>query len=165
MNLNEISIRTEIKPGDPGFVMYRHGKLYGDEYNYGVVFETYAGAGLYEFYNNYNPNADRAWICEHNNEIVAFLLLMHRENNVAQPRFFYTEPAYRGIGLGKKLMQLFMEFLHEKGYNSAYLWTTHELDAAASLYKRYGFTLTEENPSTNFGKPVREQRYDLVIPV
>ena len=163
MNINDIKIRTEIKPGDLGYVMYRHGKLYSDEYNYSVSFETYVGAGLHEFYKNYDPQKDRVWICEHNDQIIGFLLLMHRDNNAAQLRFFYIEPDYRGIGLGKKLMEYFMEFLKEKRYKSAYLWTTHEQYNAALLYKRYGFVLTEEKDSTDFGKPLKEQRYDLTI--
>jgi peptidyl-dipeptidase Dcp len=58
-------------------------------------------------------------------------------------------------------MTLFMSFLRERGYTSAYLWTTNEQEAAAALYKRFGFELTEENESTAFGKPLTEQRYDL----
>jgi peptidyl-dipeptidase Dcp len=159
--LNNISIRTELRPGDLGYVIYRHGKLYDEEYNYGISFETYVGWGMHEFYKNYNPEIDRVWICEHDNKIIGFLLLMHRENNTAQLRYFYIEPEYRGIGLGKKLMQLYMDFLKEKGYQSSYLWTTHELHSAASLYKKHGFQLTEEKQSTDFGKPLTEQRYDL----
>lgn len=161
ITLDDITIRTELKPGDLGYVIYRHGELYHTEYNYGISFETYVGAGLYEFYKNYDPALDRAWVCEHENKMVGFVLLMHRENNAAQLRYFLIEPEYRGIGLGKKLMQLYMDFLKEKGYQSSYLWTTNELSSAASLYKRHGFELTEENPSTAFGKPLMEQRYDL----
>ncbi|MEO8404977.1 MAG: GNAT family N-acetyltransferase [Chitinophagaceae bacterium] len=160
--MDEISIRTSIRPGDLGYVIYRHGKLYGDEYNYGVAFETYVGAGLHEFYTNYNPDIDRVWICEHRDKIVGFVLLMHRENKTAQLRYFYLEPAYRGIGLGKKMMDLFMEFYKKSGYLSAYLWTTHELTAAASLYTRHGFKLTASKDSMAFGKPLKEQRYDLI---
>ena len=162
MNINEIKIRTEIKPGDLGFVIYRHGKLYGEEYNYGVSFETYVGLGLHEFYKNFDADKDCVWICEHGDKIVGFVLLMHRENNTAQLRYFYLEPEYRGIGLGKKLMNLFMVFLKDKGYKSAYLWTTHELKAAASLYTRHGFKLTESKESLAFEKPLNEQRYDLI---
>ncbi len=161
MNIDDITIRTNIKPGDLGYIMYRHGKLYGEEYNYGVSFETYVGFGLYEFYRNYDEEKDRAWICEHENRIIGFLLLIHRDNNAAQLRFFYLDPGYRGIGLGKKLMQLFIHFLREKGYSSCYLWTTHEQHAAAELYKKFGFTFSEEKESTAFGKPLREQRYEL----
>jgi len=160
--IENIQIRTTIKPGDLGYVIYRHGKLYSEEYNYGVSFETYVGAGMYEFYKNYNPAMDRVWICEHENIIVGFVLLMHRENNTAQLRYLYLEAGYRGIGLGKKLMQLYMDFLKDKGYQSSYLWTTHELHNAASLYTRHGFKLTEEKESTAFGKPLKEQRYDLI---
>ena len=161
--LESVQIRSLLKPGDLGYVIYRHGKLYGEEYNYGISFETYVGAGMYEFYKNYDPEMDRVWICEHNSRIVGFVLLMHRGNNTAQLRYLYLEPEYRGIGLGKKLMQLYMEFFKEKGYQSSYLWTTHELHSAASLYKRHGFKLTEEKQSTAFGKPLKEQRYDLQI--
>jgi len=162
ISLEDINIRSTLKTGDLGYVVYRHGLLYSQEYNYGLSFETYVAAGMYEFYKNYDPALDRVWICEHENNIVGFVLLMHREQHTAQLRYFYLEPAYRGIGLGKKLMQLFMDFLKEKGYQSAYLWTTHELQTAASLYTRYGFKLTEEKESTAFEKTVKEQRYDLL---
>ena len=46
---------------------------------------------------------------------------------VAQLRYFLIEPQYRSIGLGTKLMTLFMDFLQQYGYRGAYLWTTHEL--------------------------------------
>ena len=55
-----------------------------------------------------------------------------------------------------------MAFLNDKGYKSAYLWTTHELSAALALYTRHGFKLTESKESVAFGKPLNEQRYDLI---
>jgi ribosomal protein S18 acetylase RimI-like enzyme len=88
---------------------------------------------------------------------------MHRQSGVAQLRYFLIEPEYRGIGLGKKLMAMYMDFVRACGYRAAYLWTTHELAAAAALYRRHGFRLTEEKESTAFGKAVKEQRYDLVL--
>src|SRR5688572_4497064 len=142
---------------------YRHGKLYGDENNYGVRFEAYVAGGLQEFYENYDPNKDRVWICEHDGRMIGFLLLMHRENNAAQLRYFYLEPEYRGIGLGKKLMQQFISLLKEKGYSSSYLWTTHEQQAAAALYSRHGYVLTEEKESLAFGKPLIEQKFELML--
>ena len=162
VTINDIIIRTELKPGDIGFVIHRHGKLYHEEYGYGIAFEAYVAIGLFEFYENMDPVRDRAWICEHANTIIGFALLMHRENNQAQLRYFYIEPPYRGIGLGKKLLSMYMEFLKSSGYASSYLWTTHELNAAASLYKRHGFQLTEEK-ANKFGKLLKEQRYEVVI--
>ncbi|MCW3105576.1 MAG: N-acetyltransferase [Segetibacter sp.] len=150
MVLYDISIKTTLVPGDIGYIIYLHGKIYKEEYDYGVEFEAYVAKGLYEFYENYNPGLDRIWIAEHENKIIGFLLLMNRENSSCQLRYFLVSPGYRNIGLGKKLMELYMNFLHQANYHSSYLWTTNELPKAASLCKRHGFTLTEERPSVIF---------------
>jgi ribosomal protein S18 acetylase RimI-like enzyme len=161
ISLEDISIRTQLEPGDIGMVTHLHGKLYHDEFNYGISFESYVAKGLSEFYENYDEVKDRVWICEHDKKMIGFLLLMHRPANTAQLRYFLILKEYRGVGLGKKLMELYMQFLRECRYTSSYLWTTHELNAAASLYMRYGFMLTEEKVSSDFGKTLKEQRYDL----
>jgi len=162
IRLEDIVIRTELKPGDIGYVIFMHGRLYKKEYNYGIEFETYVAAGLAEFYQQYDPARDRVWICEYHEKIVGFLLLMHR-GEAAQLRYFILKPKYRGIGLGNKLMNLYVGFLKQCKYRSSYLWTTDELPASAHLYQKFGFKLTEERPSAAFGKPVRERRYELVL--
>ncbi len=151
LSLNDISIRTQLKPGDIGYVIYLHGALYSKEYGYGIQFESYVAKGLCEFYEKYNPQRNRVWLCEHNDRMIGFLLLMDR-GEAAQLRYFLIEPEYRGIGLGSKLLNLYMDFLRECDYKAAYLWTTHELSTASFLYKRLGFQLTEEKESTAFGK-------------
>ena len=162
VSLEDISIRTELRPGDMGYVTYMHGALYHKEYGYSLQFENYVAKGLCEFYEKYNPERNCIWACEHNDRMIGFLLLMDR-GHAAQLRYFLIEPEYRGIGLGSKLMNSYMDFLRACGYKESYLWTTHELSTAAFLYKRLGFKLTEEKESTAFGKPLMEQRYDLVL--
>lgn len=162
ITIADITIRTELQPGDLGWIIHRHGALYKKEYDYGIEFENYVAAGLVEFYEQYNPLQDRVWICEHNGIITGFLLLVHRPGNTSQLRYFLIEPAYRNIGLGKKLMELYLAFHLACGYRSCYLWTTHEQEAAAALYKKFGFYLTEEKQSVTFGKKLTEQRYDLI---
>ena len=162
ISLNDISIRTELCPGDLGYVIHMHGSLYHKEYGYGLSFENYVAKGLSEFVEQYNPDRSRIWACEDKGQMIGFLLLMDR-GHAAQLRYFLIDPEYRGIGLGSRLMNLYMEFLHQCGYKESYLWTTHELSTAAFLYIRHGFQLTEEKESTAFGKPLREQRYDLFL--
>lgn len=161
VQLNNIIIRNDFHSGDVGYMIYLHGKLYKEEYNYGIEFEMYVAKGLLEFLENYDPQKDQIWICEYQNKIIGSLVLMHRENNAAQLRYFLTKPEFRGIGLGKKLMELFLNFLHQGKYRSSFLWTTEEQKSAATLYKKSGFILTEEKFSDAFGKKVKEQRYDL----
>jgi N-acetylglutamate synthase-like GNAT family acetyltransferase len=163
ISIEDINIRTDLRPGDIGYITYLHGILYNLEYQYSVAFESYVAEGLHEFYIQYNPEINRVWVCEHNNKIIGFLLLMYRSQFIAQLRYFILVPEYRGLGLGKLLMDNYIKFLKEAKYQSSYLWTTSELEVAASLYLRYGFRLTEEKQSTVFGKAIKEQRYDLVV--
>ncbi|MFZ6014216.1 MAG: GNAT family N-acetyltransferase, partial [Bacteroidota bacterium] len=162
ISLNDIRIRTTLRPGDIGYVIYLHGDLYSREYQYGISFEAYVAGGFYEFYQQYDAQKDGVWICEDQDRIVGFLLLMHR-GPAAQLRYFLIHPDYRGVGLGKRLMEMYMDFLRRKKYKSSYLLTTHELPAAAALYRKHGFVLSEEKESTAFGKPVREQKYELLL--
>ena len=119
--IKNITIRNKSQPGDLGYLIYLHGKLYKQEYNYGIEFEMYVAEGLQEFFKNYDSKKDRIWICEYGEKIVGSLLLIHRENTSAQLRYFLIAPEYRTLGLGKKLMQLFMDFFYECNYKSCYL--------------------------------------------
>ena len=170
ISLNDISIRTELQPGDVGDILSMHGRLYYKEYGYTGPFEMYVAQSLAEFIEKYNPARNRIWVCEHkrgnpadNQRMIESLVLLDR-GQAAQLRYFLLEPEYRSMGLGSKLMNLFMEYLHGCGYKSSYLWTTEQQATAAKLYTRYGYQLTEEKPSTAFGIPLTEQRYDLILP-
>lgn len=158
-----VKIRTTLQPGDIGYMTYMHGIFHHKECGYGLSFEGYVAQGLNEFLQKYNPEKERVWICEYDNKIIGSLLLMDRGSGTAQLRYFIIKPEYRGIGLGKKLMEQFIEFLKEKNYRQCYLWTTSELTTAGELYKKFGFELSEEKESNEFNKPVTEQRYDLFL--
>jgi ribosomal protein S18 acetylase RimI-like enzyme len=162
LTLPDVRIRRELRPGDLGYIAHMHGQLYARECGYGLHFEGYVLAGLQEFAEQYDPAKDAVWICEHDDKMVGFLLGFHRADAL-QLRYFIFQPDYRGLGLGKKLMQEFLAFMHEKRYQKAYLWTTREQTAAIALYTRFGFQLTEEKESVAFDKELVEQRYDLLL--
>jgi predicted acetyltransferase len=101
ISLDDIQFRTELHPGDLGYVTYLHGHLYKVEYDYDLEFESYVALGLHEFYTQYNPVTNRVWVCEHEGKMMGFVLLLNR-GKAAQHRYFIIRPEYRGIGLGKK---------------------------------------------------------------
>ncbi|HMJ70740.1 MAG TPA: GNAT family N-acetyltransferase [Cyclobacteriaceae bacterium] len=159
----DILIRTELMPGDLGYVIHLHGKLYKKEYNYGLHFESYVASGLHEFYESMASSRSCAWVCENKGKVVGFVALMDRGEQ-AQLRYFIIDPPYRGVGLGGKLMELYIDYLKRKGFKGSYLLTTKELPAAAHLYTGAGFQLKEEKPAHHpFGKDVIEQRYELEL--
>ena len=93
IKLEDVSIRTELRPGDIGYVIHMHGDLYKKECNYGIEFETYVAKGLAEFSEQYKTGKDCVWICEHENKVIGFLALVHR-GEAAQLRYFLAD----GIG-------------------------------------------------------------------
>lgn len=159
-HLMEIQVRNELKPGDLGSIATIHGDLYARELGYGLNFEAYVLTGLGEFAQSYDASKDGIWICEHNNRIIGCMFAQHRIDAV-QLRYFIFLPEYRGIGLGKKLMDEFIGFMNSKGYENAYLWTTEEQESAIFLYEKYGFKLTEEKKSDSFNKILIERKYEL----
>ncbi|QYH40089.1 GNAT family N-acetyltransferase [Algoriphagus sp. NBT04N3] len=157
----KIFIRNQLNPGDLGQIAALHGRIYAEEHNFGLGFEAYVMDSLLEFYRQYDANRDKVWVVESEGKMVGFLLLMHRQDEQAQLRYFILEKPYRGMGLGKKLMEEWMEFYKEKGYRGAYLYTTSGLDPAISLYERYGFKKVSQMKSRNFGVHLLEMLYRL----
>lgn len=159
--LENITIRHELRPGDLGQVVELHGRIYAEEHGFGIGFEAYVMDSLLEFYGQYDPQRDKAWIVEDQGKMVGFLLLMHRQDQQAQLRYFILEKPYRGQGLGKKLMQEWMDFYHEKGYKGAYLYTTLGLEPAAKIYEQFGFKKISQMKSKTFGVNILEILFRL----
>ncbi|PST84955.1 GNAT family N-acetyltransferase [Pedobacter yulinensis] len=162
LQLADVQVRTDLQAGDLGYIAYLHGQLYRQECGYGLPFEKYVLQGLAELAAASVAGKDRVWVCEHEGGIVGSLAGVQQQDGF-QLRFFILLPAYRGIGLGKKLLDLFLAFMQERGYKKAYLWTTNEQLQAVRLYEKAGFCLAEEKPSAAFGKSLVELRYDLVL--
>jgi len=60
--------------------------------------------------------------------------------NCAEVQKFYLADEAKGLGLGRRLLELVEAFAREHGYETLYLETHTNLAAAVRLYTRYGFT-------------------------
>lgn len=161
--LDDISIRRKLLPGDIGTIIHLHGKLYHEEFGFGLGFEKYVVESFADFVGNFKEGLDQVWICEHQNQPAGFISLVHREQSVAQLRYFIIAQPFRGIGLGKKLTSEFMQTVRKKKYEKVYLWTTTSLRTATSIYQKIGFKLVLEQESKSFGLPLIEQKYELTL--
>jgi GNAT superfamily N-acetyltransferase len=161
--MKTLQIRTEIRPGDIGYLIYLHGILYADEYDLDRTFEGYVATGLGEFAKSFDERKDRLWLAEDSGRIVGSIAIVGQADRKAQLRWFLVDPSSRGCGLGKRLIAAALEFCRSCGFRSVALWTIDELKAAAHLYQQAGFQRTEQKTHELWGAMRTEVRYDLEL--
>lgn len=162
IKLDDITIRTDVRPGDIGYITYMHGWIYREEYEYSTAFEGYVAESFFEFIRGYNPDSERLWCAEHNGKIIGCIgIIGHGER--AQLRWFLLDPHYRGIGLGKKLLQESLNFAREKNYKSVYLDTTNDLNKAISMYNKAGFVKVSEKANNSWREDLTELEFEMQL--
>lgn len=149
VRLEDIVIRHAIKQGDAGYLTYMHGWIYAQEYNYSTVLEGYVAQSFYEFLANYDPRKDRLWIAEYAGEIVGSIGIVGHGDR-AQLRWFLLHPGYRGIGLGKYMLNDSIEFWRRKGFKKVYPCTNSDLETAINMYKKAGFVKVAEKENNTW---------------
>lgn len=163
-NTNEKPIVT-IRPfqsGDVGYVAQLHGEFYGEHHGFVQIFEYYVMEGLTEFV--YDSSGGELWIAEVNGERAGSIAIVQDDENTAQLRWFILDDRYQGLGIGTKLLETALNYCKEHNYKNIYLWTFSLLNAARYLYKKYGFTITEEKENIEWcGERLIEERWDLEL--
>lgn len=155
-----VTLRTDLKPGDIGRVIWLHGVIYSEEHGFDPSFEAYVPGPLSQLVRRGSPR-ERLWIAEHDGRLVGSIAIVETSPEVAQLRWFLVDPSIRGAGVGKCLLKQAVDFCESIGYRSIFLWTVRVLATAAHLYRSIGFERVEERPGRSWGVDVIEERYGL----
>ncbi|MEP7286264.1 MAG: bifunctional helix-turn-helix transcriptional regulator/GNAT family N-acetyltransferase [Chloroflexota bacterium] len=149
--------------GDMGWVTYRHGVLYKQEYGWDEHFEALVAGITEQFIIRYNPARERCWIAEMNGEIVGSVFLVEADELTSKLRLLLVEPKARGLGLGRRLIAECISFSRHSGYQKVSLWTNNVLVDARRLYAQMGFVLLEEKPHHSYGQDLVGETWELTL--
>ena len=159
------------RPGDIGWVVSRHAALYADEQRFDTSFEALVARLAADFIERFDAQREACWIAERNSANVGSVFLVQARDaathqpieGVAQLRMLLVEPAARGLGLGKRLVEECERFAHHAGYRKIVLWTNANLLAARGIYGAAGYVLTSSAPHHSFGHDLVGETWERVL--
>jgi len=160
---SEPYVLRQHEPGDMGWVIHMHGKLYAEEYGWHEHFEALGAGVCAEFLSHYNPERERCWIAEMDGQIVGSVFVVQESEEAAKLRLLLVDPRARGLGLGRRLVEEGIRFAKRKGYKKMVLWTNNVLTTARNIYRKAGFRLVKEEPHRSFGKDLIGETWELEL--
>ena len=151
------------RPGDMGWVIGAHGRIYAAEYGWDERFEALVAEIAAGFIKDLDPARERCWIAELNGEPVGCVFLVKKSKSVAKLRLLIVEPKARGMKLGRRLVDECIAFARDKGYRTLVLWTQSNLVAARNIYKATGFKLVQRQVHQDFGVKLTGEYWELAL--
>lgn len=139
------------RPGDMGWVVQQHGLLYTREFDWDISFEGMVAEIVAQFLKNFDPKRECCWIAELDGRQVGSVFLVKHSDSVAKLRLLLVDPAGRGLGLGKRLVDECIAFARDCGYRKITLWTQSMLLPARGIYEHAGFVRVATEPHHSFG--------------
>jgi len=149
------------RPGDMGWIVQMHGRIYTEEYDWDERFEGWVAEIVASFLKNYDAKSDCCWIAEMDGRNVGSAMVVRTDETTAKLRVVIVDPAARGLGIGERLVGECMRFARRARYRRMTLLTDGSLNNALRLYKKLGFELVHEAPSQDFGKDRVYQTWEM----
>ncbi|SEG14159.1 bifunctional helix-turn-helix transcriptional regulator/GNAT family N-acetyltransferase [Bosea lathyri] len=156
-------IIREHRPGDIGWVVSAHGRLYAEDYGWDISFEGFVAEIAAQFLRDFKPLKECCRIAERDGAPVGSAFVVRDSDEVAKLRLVIVEKRAQGLGLGKALVREAIDFARSAGYRRMVLWTNDILHAARAIYVAEGFGLVAEESHHSFGQDLVGQNWELEL--
>jgi len=151
--LPAIELRTH-EPGDMGWIVERHAVLYARDYGFDGRFEAMVAEIAAGFLRSYAPQFECCRIAVRGTQRLGSVMVVRSDEETAKLRLLLVEPAARGTGLGRRLLEESLDFARGAGYRRMILWTNDILVPARRLYETAGFARRDTAEHADFGPRV-----------
>ncbi|MGO4711061.1 bifunctional helix-turn-helix transcriptional regulator/GNAT family N-acetyltransferase [Bradyrhizobium sp. 2TAF24] len=151
------------QPGDMGWVVQQNGAVYAREYGWDISYEALCAEIVASFVKNFDPAREHCWIAERDGERLGAVFVVRQSDEVAKLRLLLVDPAARGLGLGKRLVDECIGFARARGYRKMTLWTQDILLAARRIYSDAGFVRVGVEPHHSFGHDLVGETWELAL--
>jgi len=148
-------------PGDLGWIVSRNAEVYAAEYGWDASYEVLVARIVADFAASQDPACERVWIAEVMGLRAGCVMCVRADEDTAKLRLLLVEPAFRGLGVGRRLVNACVAFARDAGYRRMTLWTQSVLAAARGIYDAAGFELVESAPHRSFGADLVEETWQL----
>ena len=152
VSLSEISLR-KFTNEDIAIVLEKHKSLYDEEFGFHPEeFGKMVSSGLDEL----ALKKGMVWIAEYQRHAsktaqdgaevgtespvwAGSVAIVPLDDSTGRLRFMLIDPAFRGCGLGGRLLQTALDYCRQQNYRRLTLTTTADCRAAHQLYRKNGF--------------------------
>jgi DNA-binding MarR family transcriptional regulator/GNAT superfamily N-acetyltransferase len=157
----DIALRP-AKPGDAGWIISEHGRLYAEAEGYDHHFEAMVARIVADALDCADPRA-RIFIAERLGQRLGSITCVPEDEQTARLRLFFVLPEARGLGLGQMLHDSCVNHALAQRFTRMVLLTHESHVAATSLYAKNGWTLTRSEARREYGQDVIEQDWLLSL--
>lgn len=151
MESTGVTIRHTRQPGDDALIVDLHRVGYGPHGpRFGPLFCEFVAETVAEGALD-NPANGRVWFAEASGRAIGCAAMVNRpgtggEAGRGQLRWVVLLPEARGIGLGKRLVGLALDYAKAQGHERVFLETTDGLPESMGLYEHLGFQTIVARP-------------------
>ncbi|GAA2022766.1 helix-turn-helix domain-containing GNAT family N-acetyltransferase [Catenulispora yoronensis] len=164
----DIAVGGDVKlrpprAGDYGWAVERHGVLYAVERDFDETFEADVARIVADYAAGHDAEREAFWIAEAGGRRLGCVACVRRPTDdgvdTAQLRILLVEPAARGLGVGRRLVEECVEFARKAGYARMMLFTVDGLTAAHRIYRDLGFEIVHQEAVELWGHHLVEQEW------
>ena len=150
-------------PGDIGWVISMHGKIYAQDFQLEPQFEIDIARKIVLFFDNAS-GFDLFLIPYFQGHRAGSIAVSKESEKTAFVNFVLVVHGFRGQGIARTMMQAIINHSHKHHFKTLRLETYSCLNAARKLYKTLGFNLTSSNKNIRkYGQNFDQEFWELEL--